>query len=235
MTTQEAILDSPIGQLAADDMKKALIFQKLGLDFCCGGKKTVREACVNKGLNIKDVQEMLQNIVPETNSCSVPPNKMSLSMLIEYIKDVHHRYVKQQIPIIIELLDKTTAAHGTIHPELDGINGHFRELSSELLQHLEKEEQVLFPAIERVYDPELKNSPVGLIPPVAVMEKEHEKAGVLMQEIRDKSHHFTPPSTACYTFKLLYNQLEAFEEDLHMHIHLENNILFPKVTRYKPR
>lgn len=226
-----------IGEIVAKDLGKAEVFKKYGLDFCCGGKKTLQEACKEKGLDVLQVQEELEK--PTIHLSSTPQhdfNSWNLSFLSDYIINVHHAYVKQNMPVLADLSHKVADHHGKTNPELNGIRDKVDEMLSELRVHLKKEENILFPYIKQ-----LENSKTigGIAPgsfpsiqqPISVMENDHDIVGDLADEIRVLSDNYTLPANACNSYSLLYKKLGEFEDDLHFHIHLENNLLFPKAVQ----
>ncbi len=223
-----------LGEIAAKDLRKAEVFKKYGLDFCCGGKKSLQEACKEKGLDVLKVQEELDK--PAAIASGVPQhdfNAWNLTFLTDYIVNVHHAYVRQNIPMLADLSQKVADHHGKTNPELEGIRDKVDEMLSELKVHLKKEENILFPYIKEL---EASKTNGGTAPggfgsvqqPISVMENDHDIVGDLADEIRILSGNYTLPANACESYALLYKKLAEFEDDLHMHIHLENNILFPK-------
>ena len=217
-----------VGEIAAKDMRKAELLKKSGIDFCCGGKKSLEEACREKGLDVVRVKQELENVDKQPNTgVQLDFNGMKLSFLTDYIVNVHHEYIYQNAPIIQDLAHKVAAHHGGNMPFLNTVYHKVCEVVSELITHMKKEEQVLFPAIKLM---ETKGSSgFGTIKdPVHLMERDHDIAGDLMKEIRVLTNDYAAPEGACNSVKMLYYKLEEFEGDLMQHIHLENNILFPK-------
>lgn len=228
-------LDETLGQIAAKDLRKAAVFKKYGLDFCCGGKKTVKEACFDKGLDVTRIEHELQQVDKDVSARPLPYNDWSLDFLADYIVNTHHSYIKKSLPDIRSCAAKVAQVHGSVHPELLPIHQLVESLSIELLAHLEKEETILFPFIKKLASvasgQALAYSPFGLIEnPITVMEAEHETAGTILEEIRSLTNNYTLPEDACASYSLLYRLLNEFENDLHLHVHLENNILFPKAV-----
>ena len=228
--------ENTIGEVVAKNFHTAKVFEDFGLDFCCGGKKTIQDACMEKGINPNTIINSLA-IADAANGSTAHFDKWDLDFLIDYIVTNHHSYVLNEITTIDHHLQKVVLKHGEKHPEVYKIEMLFNELKEELVVHLQKEEKMLFPYIKKMVIAE-KNSlefpfpPFGSVKsPVLVMEHEHEIAGGIMHEIKKVSNSFTPPEDACTTFRILYSELAEFEADLHIHIHLENNILFPKAVR----
>lgn len=224
-----------IGEIVSEDIRAAKIFKRHGIDFCCGGKKNLLAACEEKQANIDVVQEELLDLFNRNNPRpEINPAKWKPGFLCDYIENIHHSYVKQNIPVISELATKVARVHGAHNPETVKINEVFSEIAKELSTHLQKEELILFPYIKKI-EAATENKALFAEPhfgtvkkPIVIMEQEHEAAGELMEEIYLLSNHFEPPDYACNSYRLLYNSLAEFREDLHRHIHLENNILFPK-------
>lgn len=225
--------ENRIGEVVAENFRTAKIFEENGLDFCCGGKKTIIEACTEKGVD-PDILLNQLNKIDDSGARSTHFNSWEIDFLIEYIIINHHSYVVNSIPTIEHHLQEVIAAHGMKFPHLTKIEELFTDLKEELLSHMAKEEKMLFPYIKKMYiannnSLEMPVAPFGTVGnPVKVMESEHDAAGRLMHEINIITGNFTPPEGACGKFKVLYAELKEFESDLHVHVHLENNILFPK-------
>lgn len=226
--------DETLGQIAAKDLRKAQVFKKYGLDFCCGGKKTVKEACAEKGLDVTRVEKELQQAGTLPALRPLPYGDWSLDFLADYIVNTHHSYVRKNLPDIKAYASKVMKVHGAQHPELLRIHRLVEEMYAELSAHLVKEEKVLFPYVKELVAATngtqvLQASHFGTVRnPINMMEMEHELVGKNLAEIRELSNNYTLPEDACASYSLLYRMLDEFEEDLHLHIHLENNILFPK-------
>ena len=226
--------DETLGEIAAKDLRKAEVFKKYGLDFCCGGKKTVKEACAEKGIDVTKVEKELQEADKNPSARPLPYNDWGLDFLSDYIVNTHHSYIRKTLPDIRGYALKVAQVHGAHHPELIPIRQLVEEVNKELSEHIVKEETVLFPFIkELVMAKDRSQSPravqFGSVEnPIHMMEAEHETAGRCMEEIRSLSNNYTLPGDACASYSLLFKMLNDFEEDLHIHVHLENNILFPK-------
>lgn len=227
--------EETLGQLAAKDLRKAQVFKKYGLDFCCGGKKTVKEACAEKGLDVTKVEQELQSAdkLP-VSSRALPYDEWGLDFLADYIVNTHHSYVRKNLPDIKAYAEKVFKVHGAHHPELERIHQLVEEVYAELTTHLMKEEKILFPYIKELVSAKT-GSQSSISPhfgsiqnPIGVMEADHEIVGSNLEEIRKLSDNYRLPEDACASYSLLYSMLDEFEEDLHLHVHLENNILFPK-------
>ncbi len=212
----------------------ATIFEKHNLDYCCHGKQTLKQACNNDSLKLKVIEQELETIFfYESGSPQLNYSGMPLQELSEHIVQKHHRYVKDATPRILAHLQKVSSKHGDRHPELHEIYKLFAAVSDELGQHMYKEEHILFPRIKEMALADEGNSQFSehgtgyLSGPIHIMESEHETAGNMLQQIRDLTNNFSSPADACTTFKLAYTELNEYEHDLHRHVHLENNILFP--------
>jgi len=217
------------------NIKAAHVFEKHGIDFCCKGNRPLKEACDEKNVSVETILTELNNL--ENTEQTVDDNKYndwSLRFLSEYIVNNHHAYVKNAVPQILPHLEKVAFKHGNKYPELVEVESLFKSVTDELFSHMEKEEKVLFHIVRYLedckrYDERPKMQGFKTVKnPIESMEAEHTNAGGAMEKIRNLTNNFTPPADACNTFKLTYKELEDFEKDLHIHVHLENNILFPK-------
>jgi len=225
-----------VGEIAVKDLRKAEIFKKYGIDFCCGGKKTIAEVCAEKNLDATKVQTELRQIETENKASNVSYNDWSIDFLADYIVNTHHTYVRKYLPELRTYALKVAQVHGTQHPELIEIRNLVEEIGEELTQHLEQEENVLFTYVKKIVA--ARNSSMPLVKQekdlaglINEMEQEHDHVGRALDKIRDLSKDYAIPSDACASYKLLYKMIQEFEDDLHLHIHLENNILFPKAIK----
>ena len=214
------------------------VFEKLGIDYCCGGNRPLDEACSAANLNLEQVLRQIDAAIAEPARPSDRELQAgSLAELIAHVVSTHHAFVRKQAPEIENLIEKVYAKHGANHPELATIRNVFHDLSQELMMHLMKEENVLFPYIVRMEESVIEDEPILPPPfgtvanPVRMMEHEHDNAGIALRVMRDASQNFTPPADACTSFRALYTALVNFEKDLHQHIHLENNVLFPRAVQ----
>lgn len=225
---------SSIGELVASDYRKAEVFSKFGLDFCCGGKKSIKEACEEKGLDTVEVERALKAVEDEPQSNETDVSNWELDFLADYIVNTHHKYVENALPMLDEFSSKVARVHGNSHPEVVLIAEHYNLVANELRAHMPKEEQILFPYIKEMVAAKKQGTdlnPAGfgsIANPIKMMEDEHTSAGENMEKIRDLSSDFTLPEDACSSYGVLFGKLEEFEKDLHRHIHLENNVLFKK-------
>lgn len=226
------LANQTLAEIVADNLRSAIVFEEFGLDFCCKGKRPLSEACADKNVDVKKVVNSLNEL--NVNGESLNVNDWEPDFLVDYIINNHHQYVRRMIPVISLHADKIASVHGQNHPETIRIADLFLAVREELESHMIKEERILFPYIKQLCLAKRNNEqavqpPFGTIQnPIRMMEAEHESAGDAMHSIKSLSENFNPPADACNTFKALYSELKEFEEDLHKHIHLENNILFPK-------
>ena len=207
------------------------VMEKYDLDFCCRGSKTLSEACLEKNISLNSVADEMRQAMAPTNN-SLPFTEMSAEQLISHILLRHHFYVKNAIPQILNLLEKIISKHGPKYPKMIKVYDLFCSVKDELEPHMEKEEKLLFPRIKEIASLSSQNKQIEhtqgyLNAPIAVMEEEHDNAGQLMFEIRNITNNYTAPDDACTTHKVCLEALKTFETDLHQHVHLENNILFP--------
>jgi len=207
------------------------ILEKYNLDFCCKGKRLLTDACSEKDLPTGAIEKELYAAMTEDRGKTMPFTQMTAEQLIGHILIHHHFYVKQTMPVIHMHLEKVAHKHGEHFPFMKKVFTLFCEVENEMISHMEKEEIILFPRIKQLeqsvkqHDKPSHNYVDG---PIAVMEAEHEHAGDILFKIRALTHNYTAPETACTTFRVTLSELKEFEEDLHQHVHLENNILFPK-------
>jgi regulator of cell morphogenesis and NO signaling len=234
------IASKSLAEIVNDNHRAAGIFEKHHLDFCCNGKRTLEEACTANNLPIHDIITALEQTKKETTYIATPPyENLTLSQLADYIIAVFHGYTKNEMPVIAGYLQKVAAKHGDRHPEMKKVYETFIALKEELEEHMKKEEIVLFPRIQEIEQQatsgnHLQHSMSYLNSPINMMEHEHDDAGQAMAEIRHLTNNYQPPADACTTYRLCLAALEAFELNLHQHVHLENNNLFPKaLTLFK--
>lgn len=222
--------DATVADVAVLNPGVTRVFEQYGIDYCCGGRNTIREATGKAGVALEELMQSLdRNCSDAVPAAERDWNQAPLGELITHILDAHHVFIRRESPRIEGLLAKVVNRHGANHPELNEMQDIFGAMSQELAMHLMKEEQVLFPLIERLLmgGP----APMPLHCPISRMFEEHEDAGELLQSLRRLTSNYTPPPEACMSYRALYQALEEFERDLHQHIHLENNILFPKAIR----
>ncbi len=212
------------------------VLEDAGLDYCCGGGKSLQDACLHADVTAEEILSRLRE-----NSKHVSPGEVNwtsapLNDLTRHIREMHHQYVRAAIPRIRTLLEKVKAKHGESHPEIADIQDNFAKVAQEMTAHMQKEEQILFPYIDAL---QRAANGSGLVEapffqtvrnPIHAMMKEHDVAGELVKQIRKASSGYATPADACTSYKALYQDLKGFEADLHQHVHLENNILFPRAV-----
>jgi regulator of cell morphogenesis and NO signaling len=227
-----------VADVVADDYRRGAVFKKFGIDFCCGGGKTVEAACAAGGVSYTQLgQALLAADQPRGTSLPSDPRGWDLGFLADYIVNVHHTYVRENLPILLQFTGKVARVHGGHRPELVEIARLVEELAGEMDQHMMKEEKVLFPHVRKLAEARRDGAPTerpvfGTVKnPIRAMEHEHDRAGDLMRRIRVLTDDFVPPMDACNTYRASFAKLEEFEEDLHRHVHLENNILFPATVK----
>jgi len=229
--------EETIGQIVARDYRKAQVFKNLGIDFCCGGKKTIAEVCEKKGIDPAEVERQLEAVKGEATNSENDFQNWDLGFLSDYIINTHHRYVRDNITFILEIAQKVARVHGDRHPELVRVAQLFERIGNDLTLHMVKEEKILFPFIKELA--QVYNSG-GMLPsanfgkisvPIQVMDSEHEQVGGDFETIREITRNYTLPVDACSSYTILFKKLEEYENNLHRHVHLESNILFPKAIQ----
>ena len=230
-----------LADLVRKNFQYASILEKYRIDFCCGGEKSLAEACRAKGLNPEEILNALTLAGPPFQGDLPDFENSELDFLADYIVKTHHQYVSKNLPILHDLGLKIVNVHGPNHPEVIEILPLFEAIREELTHHMMKEEVILFPSIIEMVQNQrdglpLQPPPFGSIAnPIRMMEAEHTSAGGNFEKIYQLSQGYTPPSDACASFRLFYEKLKEFEQDLHQHIHLENNILFPKAIQMEKK
>lgn len=223
--TQETI----VGELVARDYRTASVFKEHGIDFCCNGNRTIQEACDKKHVETDMLIANLLQASAYSGNTNIDYQSWPLDLLADYIEKKHHRYVKNRIREITPFLQKVARVHGERHPELLQVEYLFAASAADLTEHLQKEEQILFPYIRKIITEGPGRPAFGTVEnPISVMVEEHSNEGERFSKIAALTNNYTPPEDACNTYHVTLSLLKEFEEDLHLHIHLENNILFPK-------
>ncbi len=228
--------DTKVKQIVVEDPGATRIFEEAGVDFCCGGDKSLKDACAHADVSTTAILSRLRDA-----SLTVAPNDVAwihapLGELTQHIREKHHRYVREAIPRVQALLQKVKSKHGENHLEIGSIEKDFLELGREMIMHMQKEEQILFPYIEALDRASKGNGTLEppffqtVRNPIQAMMKEHDSAGSLVRRIREASSGYALPADACASYQALYRDLHEFESDLHQHVHLENNILFPRAV-----
>ena len=222
-----------VADFVTDNIKTAHVFKKHGIDFCCGGGISVKKACEKNNVDfdtlIQDLNQLENNTSSQNNF-----NSWELDFLIDFIINTHHKYVEENLTLLKQYGDRVAKVHGHHYTELLEIKELIHAVSGELTMHMKKEELILFPFIKKLVQAKKDGTKVetpnfGTVDnPIQMMEEEHDSAGDVFKRISELTNTYTTPEGACNTFKALYAKLEEFEDDLHQHVHLENNILFPK-------
>lgn len=231
----ERFEDATVGDIVALDYRAAGVLEQFGIDFCCGGRRSLADACAAAGAD-RDAVTRALDAIPARSEREDDPRDWPLDRLVNHIVSAHHRYVRSALPVAGRHLAKLVTVHGERHPELRRVAALLDELGRDLQQHMTKEEQVLFP-----YVCELGagvavagQCPFGTVDnPIRMMEREHVAAGDIMRTIRELTNGYTPPPDGCATYQVALQELGAFERDLHRHVHLENNVLFPRAKEYE--
>ena len=222
-----------VAEIVAEDYRTAKILESYKIDFCCNGNKKLDDVLKEKNLDPEKIIAELTLAKKQINNGTIDFKSLPLDLLAEYIEKKHHRYIEERAPEIKEYLLKLCQIHGNNHPELFEINEQFNQSSGELAMHMKKEELILFPYIKRMVAANLKKEKVNLPQfgtvenPIKAMMSDHDVEGERFKKISELSMKYTTPDDGCNTYRLTYSLLKEFEEDLHLHIHLENNILFP--------
>jgi len=226
-------LKQTVGEIVAKDFRTASVFSKYGIDFCCGGDEPLDEICKKQSVDRTKLQNDLEEAVRNGKE-DVDFNALPLDLLANYIEETYHAYIKKKAPVLIQYLGKIKEVHGERHPELYKIFDLFSQSAMDLSMHLQKEERILFPLIRELAEADrcgssVEQSHCGTVQnPISVMKAEHEIEGERFKKVSELSGGYTTPADGCNTYHTAYEMLDEFERKLHEHIHLENNILFPK-------
>ncbi|NVK53132.1 MAG: iron-sulfur cluster repair di-iron protein [Flavobacteriaceae bacterium] len=225
-----------VADVVTENIKTAHVFKKHGIDFCCGGGISIKKACEKNNVDFDTIVAELNQLENKT-SYATDYNNWELDFLIDFIVNTHHKYVEENLTLLKQYGDRVAKVHGHHYTELLEIKDLIHEVSDELAAHMKKEELILFPFIKKLVQAIKNNTPIekphfGTVNnPIKMMEEEHDKAGDIFKRISELTDKYQTPEGACNTFKALYSKLEEFEDDLHQHVHLENNILFPKAIK----
>lgn len=220
-----------LGEIVAVDFRTASVFKEVGIDFCCGGKKTLSDACLEKGIDPEKLIDRFDDLKSQAVLPGQNFNEWSLDFLMDYIVNTHHKYVLKTLPELVFYTQKIANVHGDSHPELTEVADLFGKINAELLQHLDNEEKVLFPAIKKVLKTSSATAMETIISEITRMNGEHEFAGGAMDKINVLTSGYEVPADGCNTYMVTFKLLQQFEDDLHIHVHLENNILYPKALK----
>lgn len=217
-----------IGEIVAKDFRAASILKTAGIDFCCGGKKSLEQACREKMIDPSRIESELNELESTPQNHVENFDEWELGFLCDYIVNIHHKYVLKTLPQLVTYTEKIASVHGGKHSELVTVSRLFSQINVELLQHLKNEEEVLFPAIKSII---ANNSPEAkslINSEITRMSGEHEFAGGTIDKINELTNGYKVPADGCNTYNVTFKLLQQFEDDLHIHVHLENNILYPK-------
>jgi regulator of cell morphogenesis and NO signaling len=224
-------IEPTIGEIVANDFRAASLFKNVGIDFCCGGNKSLSTACKEKGVDKSLFIQQLETLTQTPVNGTMNFKEWDLSFLSDYIVNTHHKFVLKNLPELIFYTQKIANVHGEHHPELIEVASLFSKINEELLQHLKNEEEVLFPAIKEAGKNASLQVKATIVSEITRMHGEHEFAGGAMDKINVLTNNYFIPEDACNTYRVSLKLLEQFEDDLHIHVHLENNILYPKVLK----
>lgn len=231
MSKESNFNEMTVGEIVTADFRAAGIFREAGIDFCCGGDKSLDVACKEQKMDKAVVLDQLNELVKTELAPNLNFNEWELGFLADYIVNTHHKFVQKSLPDALFYTHKIATVHGDNHPELIEIAYLFEEINRELLQHLQHEEEVLFPAIKDMLKTNRKEEKEIIVSEITRMKGEHEYAGEAMDKINRLSKNYEVPEDGCGSYKLAYTMLNRFEDDLHVHVHLENNILYPKALQ----
>lgn len=234
-------LNKTIGQMVAEDYRTAQIFKNHKIDFCCRGNRSLQEVAQKNNLDVDTLLKEIDEVQSQNKNDNTDFKSWPLDLLTDYIEKKHHRYVEESIPVLQQYLNKLCKVHGDRHPELLEINAHFNASAGELAMHMKKEELILFPWIRKMVKAEQQKEDLdkphfGTVHnPIQIMMQEHDNEGERFRQIATLSDNYSPPVDACNTYRVGFSLLQEFEDDLHRHIHLENNVLFPKAEQLEQK
>jgi regulator of cell morphogenesis and NO signaling len=222
-----------VGQLVAERPARSRVFESHAIDYCCGGKRTLDDACRKNGLDVAAVLAELEAVDAGPQDDGINPSDMTMTDLADHIEQTHHVYLREELPRLTGLTEKVAAVHGDKYPWLEDVKTTYADLVAELEPHMQKEEQILFPMIRRLESSGSSGGSVGS--PIAVMEHEHDNAGNALRHLRELTSDFTPPPEACNSFRAMLDGLATLEANTHEHIHKENNVLFVRAAEAEAR
>lgn len=233
--------EKTVREYAVETPNAARVFEKLKIDYCCGGGRPLGEAARLAGVPLAEVERLLEQAGGASGEAPAGAQSGTLTELIDYILDKHHTFTRDEMERIDALAEKVSSKHGGNHTELASVQSLFRRLCDDLRPHMLKEENILFPYVRQLEQAAADGRPLPRAPfgtvgnPVRVMMFEHDTAGDLLRELRAAAADYAAPADACVSYLTLYEALEGFEKDLHQHIHLENNVLFPRAVEMEKR
>lgn len=226
-------LNLSVGALVREKPSRSRVFDAYGIDFCCGGKVSLEQACIKHGIPLNQVVAAIEtDDAKARGQDQIDADSMTLSLLCDHIEATHHAYLRQELPRLDQMTEKVARVHGDREPKLREIRAVFLELQAELMPHMMKEEQILFPLIRKLEANPARPGLHGgsLSNPIRQMEHEHEHAGDALKRIRELTSDFSLPEFACNTYRAMFDGLRELEADMHQHIHIENNVLFVKAA-----
>ncbi len=233
--------DTKVKEIVLSNPAAARVLEDAGVDYCCGGNKSLHDACLHANVSAEEILKRLRENSEQVSPADINWVSAPLADVTRHLREKHHRYVREAIPRVQALAAKVKSKHGAKHPELAEIEALFTRVGQEMIMHMQKEEQVLFPYIDAMEKASLGQGTVEppffrtVKNPVHTMMQEHDAAGDIVKQIRKASSEYAPPSDACPSFQTLYHDLQQFEADLHQHVHIENNILFPRAVDMEPK
>ena len=226
--------EKTIGEMVADDYRAAAVFTSYGIDFCCKGNRTIDEVCESKKIASGELLQNLENALTQQGGTATDYRSWPIDLLADYVEKTHHRYVSEKTPVLVQYLQKLCKVHGQRHPELFEITEEFMQSANELASHMKKEEMILFPYVRQLAAAKMSGEKAGrpafgtVQNPIRMMMDEHTVEGERFARIAELTSQYTAPADGCTTYRVAFDMLKEFEQDLHLHIHLENNIMFPK-------
>ncbi len=222
--------EMPVGQLAAERPARARVFERFGIEYCCGGGKTLEESCQRRSVNVDEVVQALIASDEQKDPAEKDWTTATLKELVEHIVEEYHEPLRREMPRVRELAEKVARVHGENHPEMVKLLNIYRHFNAQMALHMEKEEMMLFPAIVS-QELEPQTSPCGgngIQAPISIMMQEHEEAGEALEAMSQLTNGYTPPPDACNSFRVLLDSLDEINREMFRHVHKENNILFPR-------
>lgn len=233
--------EKTVREYAVETPNATRVFEKLKIDYCCGGGRSLSDACAVAGVSVDEVERLLEQAA--NVSAEMPPGVQTgtLAGLIDYIVEKHHAFTREEMERITALAEKVASKHGENHPELLGVRSLFQQLCEDLRPHMFKEEMILFPYVKQSEQAAAAGRPAPDTPfgtvgnPIRMMMFEHDAAGDILRELRATTSDYSVPPDGCISYRTLYEALEGFEKDLHQHIHLENNVLFPRAVELEQK
>jgi regulator of cell morphogenesis and NO signaling len=226
--------DCTVGQVVVERPGRSRVLERLGIDYCCGGRKPLQEACRERGLTLDFVLHELESddadAVSKGSDDGFDPSALTMSELADHIEATHHQWLRHELPRMAMIIGKVADAHGERDPRLDILRNTFENFAYEIFSHMQKEERILFPAVRRMEVGAMNTSvPAVLEGPLAEMVQEHDEAGAALLAMRELTDDFAVPANACITHRAMIDALRTLEADMHLHVHKENNVLFPRV------